>query len=492
MSIESQILQKLVEYNEWWQKEKVPDELIKKFHRRDFYKLCENLDNQKIVSITGLRRVGKTSLIFQLINYLISTKKIPAKRILFVTLEHPLWKVLNISIDTIIEVYTNTILNSAPSALNPEEKIYIFLDEVHYMSEWELYLKILYDKYKAFKFVISGSSSLHLLKQSSESLVGRVQPQIIFPLKFLEYCRYKSHATDLNLTTLDEFNFKFRTSLKKSLEKNQLNLLHEFIKSSENYLYSIKTIVTPLLNEYIMKGGFPEYLDQDIRSSRQQLIPYIDLILFRDIPQIYPRRNIEELRKVFFWSVRTSPHKTSYTNVAKTLEIKRDTVKEYLDILTNVFLISCSELYSKSAPKRLRAPVKIYIQDPGIQASYDNYPLDLHAYSPDLLGNLVESIAANHMKLLKFNLEGGLKPEIFYWSEKRTEVDIVCDLFHYTLPVEIKYQNTITSKEQKGVRQFLEMQKTSPFGLIISKDRLEYLESERILIMPVWMFLLLV
>lgn len=492
MSNDSQILQKLVEYNEWWQKEKIPDELLKKFHRRDFYKLCEGLKGQKIISITGLRRVGKTTLIYQLINYLMNEESVSPKRILFITLEHPLWKVLKVSLEDILEVYTNSILNSSLRELDPKERIYIFLDEVHYLSDWELYLKILYDKQTSLKFIISGSSSLHLLKQSSESLVGRVQPQLIFPLKFLEYCRYKRYKMESELTKIDQFNFNFRKSLKTSIKNNHLNPIFSFIKSEENYLYSIKSQLVSSLNDYVLKGGFPEYLNEEVRISRQQLITYIDLILFRDIPQIYPRRNIEELQKVLFWSSRTSPHATSYTNIAKTLEIKRDTVKEYLNILESVYLINRSELYSRSAAKRLRAPIKIFIQDPGIQASYDNYPIELHLYRPDLLGNIIEGIVANHLKRLKFNLEGGLKSDISYWSENRREVDIVCDLFHQPLPVEVKYRNKIGERERKGLKAFLEKNKSAPFGIIVSKDSLDYLESERIVIIPLWIFLLLI
>jgi predicted AAA+ superfamily ATPase len=492
MSSDSQILQKLVEYNEWWQKEKVPDELLKKFHRRDFYKLCEGLKHQKIISITGLRRVGKTSLIYQLIDYLINEEYVSPKRILFITLEHPLWKVLKVSLEDMLEIYTNSILNSPSSQLNPKDRIFVFLDEIHYLPDWELYLKILYDKQTPFKFIISGSSSLHLLRQSSESLVGRVQPQLVFPLKFLEYCRYKCYTAESELTKLDQFNFNFRTSLKTSIETNQLDPLFSFVRSEENYLYGIKSQLIPSLNEYVLKGGFPEYLNEDVRISRQQLITYIDLILFRDIPQIYPRRNVEELQKVLFWSSSTSPHATSYTNISKILEIKRDTVKEYLKILESVFLINRSELYSRSASKRLRAPIKIFIQDTGIQASYNNYPTELHMYPPDLLGKIIEGIVANHVKRLKFNLEGGLKSDIFYWSENRQEVDVVCDLFHSPLPIEVKYQNTIGNREQRGMKRFLLKNKTAPFGIIVSKESLEFLETERILVVPLWLFLLLI
>jgi len=492
MSNDSQILQKLVEYNEWWQKEKVPNELLKNFHRRDFYKLCKGLKTQKIISITGLRRVGKTSLIYQLINYLINEESVSPKRILFITLEHPLWKVLKVSLENILEVYTNSVLNSSTSELDPKERIYIFLDEVHYLPDWELYLKVLYDKQTPFKFIISGSSSLHLLKQSSESLVGRVQPQLVFPLKFLEYCRYKRYKIESEITRIDQFNFNFRTSLQTSIKNNILDPIFSFVKSEENYLYGIKSQLIPSLNDYVLKGGFPEYLNEEVKISRQQLTTYIDLILFRDIPQIYPRRNIEELQKVLFWSSRTSPHVTSYTNIANALEIKRDTVKDYLNILESVFLINRSELYSKSTSKRLRAPVKIFMQDPGIQASYDNYPTELHLYQPDMLGNIIEGIVANHLKRLKFNLEGGLKSDIFYWSENRREVDVVCDLFHQPLPVEVQYRNTIGKKERIGLITFLEKNKSAPFGIIVSKDSLEYLESERIIIIPLWLFLLLV
>ncbi len=489
MEIAPQIQQKLMEYNEWWVTGRVPEELLKKFHRRDFYVLCEQLKGQKIVSITGLRRVGKSTLLYQLIDYLLLHQKVPPHNILFATLEHPLWKTYGIVIEDIIQIYCTTILNKSLTDLKSAGQIYIFFDEIHYQPNWELYLKTFYDRYPNIKFIISGSSSLHLLRFSAESLVGRIRPQLIFPLKFLEICRYNCFQDTARLQELDQFNFELRTQLKQSITTAQGQMLFEYLTSIP-YWQNYRSTFETTFNSYLLKGGFPEHQEQEIRYARQELMNYMDLLLFRDIPQIYPRRNIDEIRKVLFWSVKTTPHRTSYTSIASTLEMKRDTVVTYLNILENVFLINKAEFYTKSAARRLRSSVKLYIQDPGILASYDNYPFQFHQYSPDLIGNLVEGIAANHLRRLKFNLEGGLKSEVFYWTKNRQEVDIVCELLGKPLPIEVKYQKKIDSADLRGVKQFLEMFPEAPFGMILSKQTFEL--QDNILILPLWLALLVV
>ena len=486
------IIQKLSEYNSWWKTGKVPKELFKRFHRRDFYKLCERLDDRKILSITGLRRVGKTVLMYQLINFLLEEKKVLPENILFLTLEHPLWKTIEVTMEEIIRIYCNSTLNISLEDINPDNPVFIFLDEIQYHNDWELYLKTLYDRNLPLKFVISGSSSLHLLSKSSESLVGRVYPQLIFPFKFLEYSRYQCFQSNTDLKDLDDFNFRFRSCFKESYSKGNLRILMDFFNSSKKYWQNQKSKLISELNEYILKGGFPEYLNQNLRVVRQDLITYMDLILFRDIPQIFPRRNTAELKKLYFWIVRTSPHRTNYTNISNAMKMKRDTVRDYLKILETVFLLKTTELYSKSAPKRLRASVKMYVPDIGIQAAYDNYPLRIYDYTPALLGRITESMVADHLLRLKFDLEGGLKSEIYYWVKNKYEVDVVCELFQKPLPVEIKYQNKIKKSELRGIRGFLSEYLDAPFGLVISKESFEFFEEERLLVIPLWLFLTLI
>ena len=170
--------------NPWWQTGEVPSQNLEPFKRRDFYKICERISDRQIISLTGLRRVGKTTLLYQLIDHLLGKEKIQRTRILMLTLDNPFWKDSNSSLLEIFNLYTNAILKEPVfnSSLNKELKqVYIFLDEIQYWQDWENILKSIYDKNYPIKIIISGSSSLHLYARSAESLVGRIHHQLIFP-----------------------------------------------------------------------------------------------------------------------------------------------------------------------------------------------------------------------------------------------------------------------------------------------------------------------
>ena len=141
-------------------------------------KLKDFLETNQIVVITGARRAGKSFLMRQLINNLISDG-VSRDNILMVNFEDPRFTELDTkTLQKIYEVYLEF--------LNPEGEIFIFLDEVQEVAGWEKWVRTIHELKKA-KLVISGSNAKLLSTELSTLLTGRHIDLGVFPLSFKEY-----------------------------------------------------------------------------------------------------------------------------------------------------------------------------------------------------------------------------------------------------------------------------------------------------------------
>ncbi|MBI3009297.1 MAG: AAA family ATPase, partial [Candidatus Omnitrophica bacterium] len=173
------------EHSPWWQTHQIPKEKNDLPERQLLKQLKEEIENNRITAITGPRRAGKTILMYQLINWLLVESKIKPTNILYLLCDDPDFSLLLLerTFGDIIKTYLNEFSTK-------RKKVYIFLDEVHVMEDWEKWLKKFYDFDYPIKFFISGSSALHIKKKSKESLAGRLLEYTLLPLDFKEFVNF--------------------------------------------------------------------------------------------------------------------------------------------------------------------------------------------------------------------------------------------------------------------------------------------------------------
>src|SRR3989338_3892028 len=167
----------LYKQNTWWE-----GKFEEKSYPRKKYtsEILKNLKSKEIIILTGLRRVGKTTIVMQIINSLIETKVKP-EDILFVRLDT--FNLLEFSIHQLIEEYRK-IHKKASS-----DFIYLFLDEVSTRDNFEDELKSLYDN-ENMK-VICSSSIATLMRDKKAKLTGRTKTIEVMPLDFQEFLEFK-------------------------------------------------------------------------------------------------------------------------------------------------------------------------------------------------------------------------------------------------------------------------------------------------------------
>lgn len=432
---DEELLNELISQNPWWKvgKPELPKHIIE---RNLFPLLKKELGEKEVIGLVGLRSVGKTTTMKQLINRLL-LDRIDSKNILYFSFDG--FKKEEKMIRRLLTLYSHNILKKTFEEL--DQKVYLFFDEVQKIAEWGEEIKSYYDKGLKLKFVISGSSSMNILMGSGESLVGRILIHKIYPFVFREFLRYK----DVEIKKLDLWNPDYQ------IEGERLSILFE---------------------QYAELGGFPILYDTSEERKKPLLKSMIDLTFYRDIVNIFDIKRTDILEGLFYIFTKESGNVISYANLSNSLNTKFETIKSYIDYLNSSFLISKSPFYSGSKVKSLEKNEKIYVAD--------------HSFS--ILqeikeGNKIETIVYNALKTAGF--------DILYWqNEKKNEVDIIA-IDKTTIAIEVKYQGKILDSDLEGLYLFM-AKNNMKRAILVTKNLFEVKKqrSKEIHCIPAWLFLL--
>ncbi|SMH72230.1 ATP-binding protein [Candidatus Nitrosotalea okcheonensis] len=482
LSSEPEILRILYQHNPWWMDKPIPDIKLKKFKQSDYFYLEQELENNKITAVIGARQVGKTTMLYQLIEKLLSNNK--PQNVFFLSLDDQYLKITLQNLNKIFEIYALNIIKIPLDEL--KQRVYFFLDEIQTVQDWEIILKRWYDLGYKIKFIISGSSSMNILQGTSESLVGRIKPQTVLPMKFLEYIRLKEQNKLGELTNAT--NLEMRRALKHSIIQNKAKPFYKACTVASKLFSPFKDKMMVYLNQYVIKGGYPEiaFID-NMALCAENLRNYLHLTLYKDIMRTGKIRDPVALENLVSILAKESSQIINHTNIAKNLDLKRETLNTYLYLLKTVYLISESEFYSKSRVKRIRKEKKVYVNDIGIRNMAASALDDQILTDSTEVGKMIETVIADHTKRLKFNLEQNYSPPLFYWREKY-EVDIILDLLQKPLPIEVKYREQIQESDLRGLNSFKENFKV-PMSLVLTKDHLEMDGST--IFMPSWLYMIM-
>lgn len=466
------IKQSLLMTNPWWKKEKINPQFLLGRKRYEFKDILSKIEDKRILSIIGPRRVGKSTLIYQTINYLLEEKKINEKRILLFSGDDPsLFFNENDKLSNVLEVYFNEILEE--NIANLSEKVYIFIDEIHFIKNWQNYLKICYDRKYNVKFIVTGSSSLHLFKDANESLLGRIENIYVLPLTFNQFMNFYMTYIDKSEDII--------------IHKIDLNDMEKSFKELEKYYYNEeqKIKIKKILKRYILVGGYPEYFEiKDIDVWQRQLSE--DIIvrgIYKDILTIYNIKTPEILEKLMYFIAANNAQTFAYSNIAANFGIDTTTIMTYLGYLKQAFLINVLENYSSNIAKIIRTNKKISILDNGIQNSL----MKRKEIDDNLAGHIVESMVDFDFRLL---CERENYSQYYYRNADKEEIDIILDRKIDIVPIEVKYTNQIEGKDLKNINNFIETHKNASinrtkFGIIITKDI--YKKEGNLYFIPYWL-----
>ncbi|HIE26947.1 TPA: ATP-binding protein [Candidatus Poribacteria bacterium] len=454
--------------NPWWFEQK-SDMDIPQTKRKLFFTLQENLQDERGLQIVGLRRTGKTTLLMQVINALLKDG-VASRQILYLSADSVELRNVEHPIIACFQYFYEEIARQ-------DEKIYLFIDEAHFSSTWAQEVKNLWDVFHP-KIFVTGSSTLRLLRESRESLVGRMRSFYLGPLSLTEFSEMGGEPIEHNIPSLITTSGAFKPDDFKAM---LLTLKNDPVQYEK-----LKRLTKPIFHQYLLRGGFPEgvfteNLNRYLLDIREDII---DRVLYKDIPELFGVRDRRVLYDLFVFTVYNSGNLFSFNSLAQTLGAKTDTISNYIQYLAASDVIAVLPKYARTVEGTLRTQKKVYVADVAIRNA--------------LLGQLdmadTERLSREAELLASTRLHFSTRPagvELFYWRN-RYEVDLVLRaLGTYPIPLEVKYKSDISTADIKGLLNFMEREKVE-MGYVLTRNefRVETSEIGEVLLVPLWLFLL--
>jgi hypothetical protein len=443
---QEQILKVLVGFNPWWNTEKIPDNLTRPVKRLAFYearKIFYHPQIRREIILSGPRRVGKTTIMYQMMEELIET--VSSKQILYVSFDHPMLKLSNIG--EIIDVFENNI---SPDT----DELYLFFDEIQYAPDWDAWLKTLYDQHPQYKILATGSASPIISTKMAESGVGRWTQIKVPTLSFYEY--------------IELLDIK-RPTLPLGIKPTSLAQLSQ--KELTDLMISLKPLQKHFHN-YLLIGGFPEIALTDDISFAQKIIreDVVDKVIKRDIVSLFNVRNVNEFEKIFLYLCMTSSNILVQDTIAKEVGVTRQTISNYIELLEQANLIYSSRPLDLRGKKILKSKPKIYLADPAIRNAVLMLGEEVLT-DPLEMGIIIETAVYKHIHTFFYKQQ----LEICYYRDTKTqkEIDVIVSFPIGRILIEVKYRQNSTISENEAIVQWANDPKTKG-AIIVTKNDDDY------------------
>ena len=373
--------------------------MIKRFLFED---LKAHLEKKEIAFIVGPRQAGKTFLMLLLKDYL---DRMGEKTIFFN---------LDIEMDKIHFNSQSALLDKIRLEIG-RDKGYIFIDEIQRKEDAGIFLKGIYDMNLPYKFIVSGSGSVDLKSRIHESLAGRKRIFELTTVSFEEFVNFKT-----------DYRYEDR--------------LMDFFKIEREKGYS-------LLEEYLNFGGYPRVILEETLSEKIKIISEVyQSYIEKDVTYLLMVKKTDVFSNLVKLMSSHIGNIVNYTEIASTLNLSFQTVKEYLWYLEKTFIIQKITPYFRNIRKEIRKSPVYYFYDIG-----------LRNFATGNFGN-VENMGFLFQNFVYNILRDKIRwtpSKIYFWrTEDKAEVDFVID-HDGVIPVEVKYQRMKKPKITRSLRSFI-------------------------------------
>jgi predicted AAA+ superfamily ATPase len=304
---EADVVARLRADNPWWDPGFRPEGPPFDWPRRAFadrlFRLLRNGPRRAVV-VLGARRVGKTTLLLQLVGEAVADRAGPP--VLYAALDTPTFA--GRTPEDLLRLFEQAVPH------DPRGPRLVVFDEVQYQREWERHLKDLVDRFPDTRFVVSGSAGAALKRGSAESGAGRFTEVELPPFTFAEFLEFRGQPL---------VEVEFGPVVPTFNCRNIGELDAAFL-------------------EYLEHGGYPEaILDPRVRAEFDRFVgrDIVDKVLLRDLPILYGITDVNELNRLFAVLAYNTAQEASLEALSTGSGIVKPTIKRYLDYLETAFLI---------------------------------------------------------------------------------------------------------------------------------------------------------
>ena len=448
-------------------------------HRNDFENITNYIDdflngknNDRFIVLPGLRSVGKTTILYQIYEYLLKTKNIPQNQILYISCDH-INKITKCDILETIEFYLEEFHHLTPRTLKKE--LFLLIDESHFDKEWSMAGKIIYDQSKKIFMIFTGSSALKLEYENEAK--RRMIRNSIFPLNYSQHLKLKYNYDAGNISN-ELFNLLFTSEIDKSCILEQ--------KINED-LMNLKNYTTNDWDNFFKFGGFPSVLhEQTERKACEKLYESVDTIVTKDLGTI---KNIttdseDQALRLLQFLAQKFPGDISQATLAQSANTNKSTVNSLLRLLEKTQLIFHYEPYV-SPGGRVKKSWNYYFANSSIRHAINKHFGFSSMKKEDYEGVLLENLVASSLFNIKNN-ENYFEFDVFFELGKNTVDFLIKKGFENPIPIEVGLGDKSKRQVKKAINKF-----NSEYGIIISSTTKTIKKDGDIIYLPIKTFSLM-
>ena len=431
----------LLPYNLWWRGREDAFTDLPAFRRDVFDELFADVRQlPQMVSVTGPRRVGKSTLLLQCIQQLIADAPDPqaqASRIAYFSMQDPGLELPGFDQDK----FFNELVAAAVIA-SKEGPAYLFLDEIQRFPRWELYLKKFYDLKTPVRFIVSGSASTPIFRKSRESLLGRIKDFHVLPFSFREwfYARIVAKRPGIAPSHVNASMHGIR-NMGRGLQTSGLDG-YSFTRWLEADFFGGDAHFDEMEN-FLFEGGFPEVWNLPTLLAKQDYLyqNQVERVIFEDLLVAAEFRKPEMLRRFYLGLLKDPGRETNLSQLSKDIELARSTIETYFPLLEATDLVWRLHKHTSTKATPKAGNFKTYLVDLAVRNAVMKISQEQMVADATLMGAYAENVVANHLRRWPGLVELG------YWRRNNDELDFIVDLGSARIGVEVKYRNEVQHKD---------------------------------------------
>jgi len=433
-------------------------------------RLIQQLDGAYIQVVVGARRAGKTVVLHQCIDHLLRNEGIPPRNIFYLNFDDLAFRTeLKKNPHLLLEIIE---LFSGKSITGHSAPLYLFLDEVQKFPAYFDQIKLYYDTFRPkLSLILSGSAALEIGSKTAETFAGRAQQTRFFPFSFKEILLHQFPQVQLP------------SVLQQLLENNfQENMLREM---QAGWL-PLQPQMRSLLRKIMISGLLPQaYLAENEAKRLDYLQQYRQTYFERDIRRLAHLGNLEDFSHLLDLLILQMGTLLDKTRLASDLGISQNTVKKYLGLLEQTFLLERIKPYIGNVRKRLVKSPKTYFFDIGFFGPVSGLgPFEVLEKSGKI-GAVFENLCFNEIR--KAITAGAPMANIHFWrTAAGAEVDFVIEKNNRLIPVEVKLSESAREGDLKNLLKFkAEYPNNVSHLILLYNGPFQY--HEPIIFLPFWL-----
>lgn len=463
-------------YNPWWETNQPPtaaDTPYREPRRSDYHYHYDFVRDERFYALVGAHRAGKTSTLYQIIHDLIVNEEAAPTNVVYVSLDNPLYGTDDDRFILDVHDWYSSYINR--NASETDQPTYFLLDDAHHIAGWadqiESLLKNTTDTHFAITLPVK-DDALDRFESHTEHTNS-----ILRPPKFIDYANAEYGVPKPDK---DDYIYPIRASLDSSNDVD-IALVVDRCLTLQNELAETDTHPRSVVENYRFESGLRD------ESGEAPIKQALQLTIFRDVLEFYSIEDPGDLYTLCGLVAQTPTSEFEFSDLTELLETDRRTIRKYLAILEDFFILAHSYKWGYERHRSLR----MYLIDPRFVTALNTYSdTDPDSRPDDVRRQLTEAVVYDHLRRLAFNLnhDRDIDMPVQYWDESGHTVEYVLDIQGDPLPIGLTQRRG--EDAATAVTAFIDSTDDASRGIVAGEDITNpYTTDDSILRLPLWMLL---